>query len=149
MAFSFGSNGGMRGRRFGAGRSSGGSLSEMNVVPLVDVVLVLLIIFMLTAQAMEFGLDIQVPQVKQVTQTSEDLPLVTMSRSGKLYLGERPMNNINLMGAEIAQRYKGAKAVYVRADRQSQWDQLASVISALSEAHYEVKMVTKPIENSK
>jgi biopolymer transport protein ExbD len=148
MAFSFGgSSGGMRGRRFGAGRASGGStLSEINVVPLVDVVLVLLIIFMLTAQAMEFGLEIQVPQVKNVTQTSEDLPLVSLSRDGKLYLGEKPVSNINLLGAEIAKRYKGAKAVYVRADKSAQWEQLASVISQLGAAHYDVKAVTKPYD---
>jgi biopolymer transport protein TolR len=147
MAFSFGGSGGRRGR---FGRSAaGGTLSEINVVPLVDVVLVLLIIFMLTAQAMEFGLDIQVPEVTKVTQTVEDLPVVSLSRSGKLYLSEKPVSNINLMGTEIAKRYKNAKAVYVSADKEAKWELLANVVSKLSEAHYEVKMVTKQFENLK
>lgn len=146
MAFSFGeSNGGIRGRRFGAGRS-GGSLSEINIVPLVDVVLVLLIIFMLTAQAMEYGLDIQVPEVRQVTQTIQDLPVVSLSRSGKLYLGGKPVNNINLMAAEIGQRYKGAKAVYVSADKEVKLELYMSVLAALGAAHYDVKAVTKTID---
>jgi biopolymer transport protein ExbD len=143
MAFSMGGsfNGGRRGRFRGTA-----SLAEINIVPLVDVVLVLLIIFMLTAQAMEFGLEIQVPQVKNVTQTSEDLPLVSLHRSGKLYLGEKPVNNLNLMGAEIAQRYKGAKAVYVRADKEVKLELFMNVIAALGDAHYEVKAVTKPFD---
>ncbi|MBV9085414.1 MAG: biopolymer transporter ExbD, partial [Acidobacteriaceae bacterium] len=69
-------HGGHRGRRFG-GPSS---MSEINVVPLVDVVLVLLVIFMITANVMEFGLDIQVPRVRRVQNTSEDLPVVSISK---------------------------------------------------------------------
>ncbi len=75
MAFSVsngnGSRSGLGRRRFGAGN---GTLSEINIVPLVDVVLVLLIIFMLTAHVMEFGLEINVPEVKQVKDTNEELP---------------------------------------------------------------------------
>src|ERR1035437_2717291 len=120
MAFSMSSNGsggrsGLRGRRFGGGL---GTLSEMNVVPMVDVVLVLLIIFMLTAQAMEFGLEIKVPEVIQVKDTSEDLPVINITRDGKIMLGDRPVG-IHAMADEIARRHKGAKAVYVRADRET------------------------------
>jgi biopolymer transport protein TolR len=146
MAFSMGSGGGsgLRGRRFGG---SMGTLSEMNVVPLVDVVLVLLIIFMLTAQAMEFGLDIQVPEVKYDPKPSnEDLPVVSITRGGRLYLGDKPVNNINTIGQEIQKRYKGAKAVYVQADRTAMVEQLANVVSELGHAHYEVKFVTKMME---
>lgn len=147
MAFSMGSSGG--GFKIGGRRFGGGTLSEINVVPLVDVVLVLLIIFMLTAQAMEFGLDIQVPEVKTTQKTAEDLPLVSLSRGGKLYLSDQPVNNINLLGDQIAKRYKNAKAVYVRADKEDRWELLANVISILNDAHYEVKMVTKQFENRK
>jgi biopolymer transport protein TolR len=146
MAFSMGgSNGGMRGRRFG-----GSTLSEINVVPLVDVVLVLLIIFMLTAQAMEYGLDVQVPETKiPPIKKIEDLPIVQLSRSGKLYLTDKPVNNINLLGAEIQKRYKGAKAVYLRADKEAKWELIANVFATLGDAHYEVKAVTRQFENLK
>src|SRR5579863_5248915 len=148
MAFSVGgSNGsGLRGRRFGG--AGGSTLSEMNVVPLVDVVLVLLIIFMLTAQAMEFGLEIQVPQVKQVSESAQDLPVINIKANGQIYLGDKPIN-INEMGSEIARRYKGTKAVYVRADRQTVWDPIASVMSALKDSKLEIRAVLKPIDSRK
>ena len=68
--------------------------------PLVDVVLVLLIIFMVTAQAMQSGLEIQVPQVKEVKDTVEDLPIVEITQKGTPYLNDKPVN-INLLGQEI------------------------------------------------
>src|SRR5258708_29153309 len=91
MAFSVNGSNGMRSgrRRFGA---SNGTLSEMNVVPLVDVVLVLLIIFMLTAHVMEFGLEINVPQVTNVKDTAEELPVVSVTRNAKLFLNGKPIN---------------------------------------------------------
>ncbi|MCZ2155040.1 MAG: biopolymer transporter ExbD, partial [Bryobacterales bacterium] len=65
-----GSNGGgFAASPFGRRRRLNGSISEMNVVPLVDVVLVLLIIFMLTAHVMEFGLEVEVPRVRTVRNT--------------------------------------------------------------------------------
>ena len=51
-------------------------------MPLVDVVLVLLIIFMLTAHVMEFGLEVEVPKVKPVKENVQDLPVVSISRDG-------------------------------------------------------------------
>src|SRR5579864_2273092 len=121
MAFSMGGSNGfrMRGRR----AAGGSSLSEMNVVPLVDVVLVLLIIFMLTAQAMEVGLDIKVPETVEVQNTVQDLPVVEMTSTGKIYLGDKPINVHDIPG-EIARRYKGATAVYLRADGKVPWEQI-------------------------
>jgi biopolymer transport protein ExbD len=146
MAFSFsGSNGGMRGRRFGGSSST---LSEINVVPLVDVVLVLLIIFMLTAQAMDFGLEIKVPEVIQVKETAENLPVINITRDAKIFLGDKPVG-IHSIADEIARRYKGAKAVYVRADSQTVWDPIAQVVSTLDVAKYDVKLVTKPLESKR
>jgi biopolymer transport protein ExbD len=146
MAFSLsGSNGGMRGRRFGGSAST---LSEINVVPLVDVVLVLLIIFMLTAQAMDFGLEIKVPEVIQVKETAENLPVINITRDAKIFLGDKPVG-IHAIADEIARRYKGAKAVYVRADSQTVWDPIAQVVSTLDVAKYDVKLVTKPLESKR
>src|SRR6266446_5138953 len=113
MAFSVGGSNGMRGRRrFGA---SNGTLSEMNVVPLVDVVLVLLIIFMLTAHVMEFGLEIKVPEVKSVQDTAEELPVISITRDGRTFLNEKPIN-INLIAGQVARQFKNSKSVYVMAD---------------------------------
>src|ERR1700675_4617760 len=106
MAFSFSGGGnGTRNalgrRRFGAGN---GTLSEINIVPLVDVVLVLLIIFMLTAHVMEFGLEIKVPEVKQVKDTNEELPVISITRNAKIYLNEKPIN-MNQIVTEVHRRF--------------------------------------------
>src|ERR1700688_3354439 len=148
MAFSVSNGNGARSgfgrRRFGAGN---GTLSEINIVPLVDVVLVLLIIFMLTAHVMEFGLEINVPEVKQVKDTNDDLPVISITRNGKLYLNEKPIN-INQIATEVPKRFKNQKSVYVMADKATIYDPIANVISKLDEAHLSVKLVTKPQENS-
>jgi biopolymer transport protein ExbD len=123
-------------------------MAEMNVVPLVDVVLVLLIIFMLTAHIMEFGLEIEVPKVRQVRDTAEELPVVSVTRGGELYLNENPVN-INALGVAVRDRFAGAQAVYVKADRNTIWDPIAQVISALNEAKLEVRMVTQPEEDTR
>src|SRR3954462_10519123 len=107
MAFSLGSSTGSGRSRF---RGANGTLSEINIVPLVDVVLVLLIIFMLTAHVMEFGLEINVPEVKQVKDTNEDLPVISITRNGKMYLNEKPIN-INQIATEVPKRFKSPKSV--------------------------------------
>src|SRR5204862_1705287 len=109
MAFSgMGSNGGGRGRW----RNQVGVLAEMNVVPLVDVVLVLLIIFMVTASVMEFGLTVDVPTVKQVRDTTEEHPVISVARDGTTYLNDAEVN-INNIGKEVRRRFKD-QTVYVR-----------------------------------
>jgi biopolymer transport protein ExbD len=147
MAFSLGGSGGGGGRRR-FGRGSSGTLSEINIVPLVDVVLVLLIIFMLTAHVMEFGLEINVPEITQVKDSAEDHPVVSVSRSGKTFLNERP-TNLNLIADEVAKRYKNAKKVYVMADRACQWDPIMQVIDVLGKAKFDVMVVAKPYEGGK
>jgi biopolymer transport protein ExbD len=140
MAFTFGPPGSNGRGRF---RGSTGTLSEINVVPLVDVVLVMLIIFMLTAHVMEFGLEVEVPKVKQVRNTAEDLPVVTITRNGETYLAEKAVN-INLLGDTLKRRYPQSKGVYVRADKGTVWDPIAQVISKLGESQLDVRVITQP-----
>src|SRR5262245_38598858 len=126
---------------------SGGALAEINIIPLVDVVLVLLIIFMLTAHVMEFGVEVNVPEVKNVKYTAEELPVVSVTRDGKLFLNERPVN-INQIPDEVARRFKGAKSVYVRADKATVFDPIAQVIDTLNQAKLAIKIVAKPEDAS-
>ena len=76
MAFSLGGNGGGSGFRKSRFRGNN-TLSEINVVPFVDILLVLLVIFMLTAHVMEYGLEVDVPTVKREKSTAELLPVIT------------------------------------------------------------------------
>lgn len=143
MAFSLNGGGGPGRSRF----RGTGQLSDINVVPLVDVVLVLLIIFMITAQAMEFGLEIDVPKVRQSERSAEDLPVVSVTRAGEVYLADKPVN-INALADEIRRKYGDrGKAAYIRGDKAVNWDAVAQVISALGDAKIEARVVTKAEEN--
>ena len=126
----------------GRGRYQGpGTLSEMNIVPLVDVVLVLLIIFMITAQAMEFGLEIEVPKVNRTQSTVKEMPVLSISRAGEMRLNERPLSNINLLEQEMNARFPGQKAIYVRCDKNVVMDVFMKVANAAQKAKLQVSVV--------
>ncbi len=143
MAFSI--NGGqLPGRRRFRGATA---LSDINVVPLVDVVLVLLIIFMLTAHVMEFGLEVEVPKVRQVKDSAEELPVVTITKDGRLYLNDQPVN-VNALADSVEKRFGKGQAVYLRADKGTIYDPIAQVVSALGERKIEVRLVTQPLDEA-
>jgi biopolymer transport protein ExbD len=149
MAFSYSGSGSGGGRR----RRTLGTLADINIIPLVDVVLVLLIIFMLTAHVMEFGLEVDVPKVSLNKNSAEELPVVTISKEGQIQLNETVVSNANLLVAEIQRRFPGQKDVYVRADKALMWDTLAQVVSILGEGKggtdkLGVRLVTQPLEDS-
>lgn len=123
------------------------ALSDINVVPLVDVVLVLLIIFMLTAHVMEFGLEVEVPKVRQVRDSAEELPVVTLTKDGQLQLNETPVN-INELGVEVEKKFGKGQPVYLRADKETIYDALAQVVSALAEHKIEIRLVTQPVDEA-
>jgi biopolymer transport protein ExbD len=135
-------------KRGGRGRRGNyDSFAEINIIPLVDVVLVLLIIFMLTAHVMEFGLEVDVPKVRQVRNSSEELPVVSISKDGEMKLNEKDVN-INDVSGEVRKRFPKQKAVYVRADKATPWDPIAQVVSELGQAKLDVRMVTQPVDES-
>jgi len=144
MALSLNSSGGLGRGRF---RRGGDSLAEINIVPLVDVVLVLLIIFMLTAHVMEFGLQVEVPKVKPVKENVQDLPVIELTKEGTTYLNGNPVN-INLLADAVRKRYHNPSSVYLRADRRTPWDPIAQVIATLGEAKLGVNVVTQPEDKS-
>src|SRR6516162_3280244 len=129
MAFSMNSGGGLGSRR----RHGSHSLSEINVTPFVDVVLVLLIIFMLTAHVMEFGIEVDVPKTKFTKTDAPDLPVVTITKEGLIKLNSDAVN-INSLADVIKQKYPKAKGVYVRADKETIWDPIAQVTAELGAA---------------
>jgi biopolymer transport protein ExbD len=132
------------------GRRSRGlaPMAEINVTPFVDVVLVLLIIFMITAHVMEYGIDVEVPKTKSVATSTKDLPVVIVSKSGEIYLGtSKEIVNYNRLAAEIKRRYPGQDSIYLRADGQTPFDPIANVMAVLGEAKFHVNIVTQPDEN--
>jgi biopolymer transport protein ExbD len=141
MAFS--TNGGGSGSR----RRGGSTLSEINVTPFVDVVLVLLIIFMLTAHVIESGIEVNVPSTKQTQKGPQDLPVVTVSKTGEYTFNGKAVN-INEIKNVIRQKYGTKQAVYVRADKDTIWDAVAQITAELGAAGFQVNMVTQPLDES-
>jgi biopolymer transport protein ExbD len=137
MAFNLtGSTGGRRSRGLPP-------MAEINVTPFVDVALVLLIIFIITAHVMDYGIEVEVPKTKTVSTSVKDLPIVGVSKRGEVYLGSSQINIANLADA-IRARYPGQTAVYLRADRTTQFDPIVQVFSALADAKLSVSVVTQP-----
>src|SRR5579862_8361943 len=92
------------------------SLAEINVTPLVDVVLVLLIIFMVTAPVLQSGIEVNVPKTKTVKQITEERLVISIDKSQRVFLGNDPIN-INEIGAKLRQKVRDPQhqSIYVRA----------------------------------
>ena len=114
----------------------------------MDVVLVLLIIFMLTAHVMEFGIEVDVPKVAYREGDAQELPVVTITKDGDSYL-ERQAGQHQRAERRPSSRSSGkTKGVYVRADKETIWDPIAQVTAELGAAGFQVNMVTQPEDSS-
>jgi biopolymer transport protein ExbD/biopolymer transport protein TolR len=122
------------------------SMADINITPFVDVVLVLLIIFMITAPILQSGIEVQLPKTKTVKTIVEERLVLTIDRSQRLYLGN-DLVNINALGELL--RAKGPadqQAVYIRCDESVPFGTVATVMDAVRQAGIEnVSMVTEPI----
>jgi biopolymer transport protein ExbD/biopolymer transport protein TolR len=124
------------------------SLSEINVTPFVDVVLVLLIIFMLTAPILESGIEVDLPKTKTVKVTSDEKVVITLDRRQTIYVGNDPVN-IHSLGARVLDQLRGAgdQPVFIRCDQNVPFGAFAKVVDALKQARLtNVNVVTEPLE---
>ena len=124
------------------------ALGEINVVPLVDVVLVLLVIFMLTAPVLQSGIEVAVPKTHTVKEVTEQRAVVTIDRQQRVFLGDAP---VNLAELPAKLRKPGADAasqvIYLRADEKVPFGAFASVMDAVKQAGItNISIVTQPIE---
>jgi len=148
MAFSTGSNGSRTGfgrRRFGGGSSA---LAEMNVVPLVDVVLVLLIIFMVTAPVLQSGIEVNVPRTRSVKEITEERLVVSINKQQRVFLGNDAIN-INEIGAKLKQKIRDPQhqSIFIRADEDVPFGAFATVMDAVkSSGITNVSIVTQPLD---
>jgi len=124
------------------------SLSEINVTPFVDVMLVLLIIFMITAPVLESGIEVDLPKTHTVKAVSIQKVVITIDKRQTLYVGNDPVN-INLLGSTVAQRLQGSNSapVFIRADEAVPWGTMCRVLDALKQASvtYAINFVTEPL----
>jgi len=127
------------------GRRSRGlpAMADINVTPFVDVVLVLLIIFIITAHVMDYGIEVNVPKTKSVASSVKDLPVVLLSQKGDLYLGHDPVKLVELVSA-IHSRFPGQTDVYLRGDEKTPYGLVMQVGAELGAAKFNLKLVTQP-----
>ena len=132
---------------FDQGSPGSDAISQINVTPLVDVMLVLLIIFMVTAPILQQGVTIDLPKVTAGPLTGEEEQLVVnLDRRGLIYLNDTPMTAAQLtskLQAIVAARPD--RQIYVRADRTVPYGQVMEVVGAVREAGLvRVGLVTEP-----
>jgi len=123
------------------------ALAEINITPLVDVVLVLLLIFMVTAPVLQSGVQVAVPQTRTVNQLTEEHLVVTINKDQDIFLQDKPVS-IHDLTRRLASNPKDAKRViYVRADQKVPFGAFASVMDAVKQAGIaNISIVTQPIE---
>lgn len=129
-------------------RETSTTLSEINMVPFIDVVLVLLIIFMITAPILQSGIDVDVPKTKTVKQLTQFRMVVTIDRGQRVYLNDQPVN-IHELGQQVLAKSKDPahQSVYVRCDQVVPFGTLATVMDALKQSGItNMELVTQPLE---
>jgi biopolymer transport protein TolR len=127
-------------------KSTQTSLSEINMVPFIDVVLVLLIIFMITAPILQSGIDVDVPKTHTVKEITEQKIVVTIDKNQRIYLGNDSVN-IHQLADKIRQQAKHASdTVYLRADETVPFGAFCTVIDSLRQSGItNISIVTQPI----
>ena len=124
-------------------------MSEINVTPFVDVMLVLLIVFMVTAPLLTVGIPVDLPKVKASALTDQKDPLeITVKIGGEIYLGESQVDVENLIPRlnAITELNKEAR-IYVRGDRVVAYGRIMEIMSIINSAGYiKVALITQNLE---
>jgi biopolymer transport protein TolR len=128
-------------------REGGTTLAEINMVPFIDVVLVLLIIFMITAPILQSGIEVDVPKTKTVKELTEVRMVVTIDRAQRIYLNDKAIN-IHDIGQSISSQSPDVakQTVYVRCDESVPFGSWATVVDSLRQAGIvNISVVTQPL----
>jgi biopolymer transport protein ExbD/biopolymer transport protein TolR len=127
-------------------RATQSSLSDINMVPFIDVVLVLLIIFMITAPILQSGIEVDVPKTHTVKEIIEQKLVVTIDKNQLVYLGNDPVNIRDLPARIKKQQKRPNDAIYLRADQTIPFGIFATVIDELRRSGVSnISIVTEPI----
>jgi biopolymer transport protein TolR len=131
----------------GDGRRIGSTLAEINIIPLVDVVLVLLLIFMLTAPMMYRGIDVNLPRAAAKPTAVEERMVLTVTKERALYLNDRRITPAGLEDAlRDAFRSRTDKTLYLKADAGLSYGAVIEAMDRVRRAGIErLGMVTEPV----
>lgn len=131
--------------------SGGPMVSEINVTPLVDVMLVLLIIFMVTAPMMTQGIDVKLPESSATTiPTEEERVVVSIAKDQKIYINDYAVD-FDALGGKLTAIYQNQQqkheGVFLRADESIPYGYVVQVMSAIRQAGIDqIGMVTEPLK---
>jgi biopolymer transport protein ExbD/biopolymer transport protein TolR len=128
-------------------RETATSLSEINIVPFVDVMLVLLVIFMITAPILQSGIEVDVPKTKTVQEITQDRLVVSIDRAQTVYIGNEPVN-IHQLGTKLKAQMgdQPSEAVFLRCDESVPFGSFATVVDALRQSGItNISIVTEPL----
>ena len=123
------------------------SLSEINITPFVDVMLVLLVIFMITAPILQSGIEVDLPKTKTVKVVSDEKVVITVDKRQTVYVGNDPIN-IHRLGSYVLDQIKGSgqTPIFIRCDQAVPFGAFAQVIDALKQANLtNINIVTEPL----
>lgn len=135
----------------GRGRHPGTSLAEINVIPLVDIMLVMLIIFMVTAPMMQTGIGVDLPRAETESAPAEDGLTLTVTKDMHIYVGDSIIN-INLLEGRLLEHFYGQekKVVYIKGDEGLPYGFIVNILDIAKKAGVEViGLVTDPPEEKK
>ena len=127
-------------------RRIGGTLAEINIIPLVDVTLVLLLIFMLTAPLMYRGVDVNLPKTSGKPTTVEERMVITLSKDQNVYINDKLVSLASLEQA-LRDLFKNRqdKTIYLRADQALQYGFVVETMDRVRRSGIEkLGMVTEP-----
>jgi biopolymer transport protein TolR len=136
----------------GSSQRDATAISQINVTPLVDVMLVLLVIFMVTAPIIQQGVQVNLPQAKAgAIPGTEELLVVTIAKNGKVYLNDNPLTLAELGDKLRAiRKLQADKQVYLRADQDVRYGLVMKTIAEIKQAGIErLGMVTRPSADEK
>ena len=124
------------------------SLADINITPLVDVVLVLLVIFMITEPVLQSGIEVNVPKTRTVSQITEQRMVVTIDREQNIFLNDQSINIHDLPQAlKSGTTDPTHQAIYLRSDERVPFGAFATVMDAVkSSGITNVSIVTQPVE---
>ena len=125
-------------------------VSEINVTPLVDVMLVLLIIFMITSPMLVSGVNVDLPETNSSPISVQDEPLVvTINNKGKIFLLEIPIERMHLTDklANITNEKKDAR-IFVRGDRNVSYGQVVEIVAEIHAAGFSRVVLISNIKNN-
>ena len=124
------------------------TLAEINMIPFIDIVLVLLIIFMVTAPVIQSGIEVNVPETTVVREISEEKLVVSIDKSQTVYL-QNQIVNIDELGPKIREKLLDPtrQSIYLQADKDIPFGTFAVVMDKLKAVGIEnISIVTQPLQ---